>query len=178
MPFGQTPVYILRSRTNCCGCESDSQRPLNGFSSHSWPRWLLAKAGELEVLPAQGQRSLIQTPLFLKVGPSQTPLQGPPAAIHLAAVEAFLEGLVVAAELGPGCAFSAGRHLRPEAEGARGLSPGFQRGFYTQFVGGNLRSPANIIDCLGKHRSAVRTEHRLEAYATLRRRVVTPGARR
>ena len=148
MPFGQTPVYILRSRTNCCGCESDSQRPLNGFSSHSWPRWLLAKAGELEVLPAQGQRSLIQTPLFLKVGPSQTPLQGPPAAIHLAAVEAFLEGLVVAAELGPGCA------------------------------GGNLRSPATIIDCPAKHRSTVRTEHRLEAYATLHRRVVTPGGRR
>jgi hypothetical protein len=28
----------------------------------------------------------------------------------------------------------------------------------------------------GKHRSTMRTEHRLEAYGTLRRRVVTAGA--
>jgi hypothetical protein len=51
-------------------------------------------------VPAHGQRSLIQTPPFLKGAPNQTPLADPPAAIHLAAVGAFLEGLVEAAEFG------------------------------------------------------------------------------
>src|SRR5580693_2563014 len=35
-----------------------------------------------------------------------------------------------------------------------------------------------VIDCLEKHRSLVRTKYRLEAYATLRRRVVAVGSRR
>jgi hypothetical protein len=39
-----------------------------------------------------------------------------------------------------------------------------------------LRAP--IIDCPGKHRSTVRREHRLEAYATLRRCVITAGSQR
>jgi hypothetical protein len=40
------------------------------------------------------------------------------------------------------------------------------------------QSPSATIDCLEKHRSPVRTKYRLEAYATLRRRVVAVGSRR
>ena len=40
------------------------------------------------------------------------------------------------------------------------------------------RSPSATIDYLEKYRSPVRTKYRLEAYATLRRRVVAVGSRR
>ena len=43
------------------------------------------------------------------------------------------------------------------------------------FVDGK-RSPSASIDCLEKHRSPVRTKYRLEAYATLHRRLVAVGA--
>jgi hypothetical protein len=48
---------------------------------------------------------------------------------------------------------------------------------FHNFVGGK-RWPSATIDCLEKHRSPVRTKYRLEAYATLRRRVVAVGSRR
>jgi hypothetical protein len=40
------------------------------------------------------------------------------------------------------------------------------------------RSPSATIDCLEKYRSPVRTKYRLEAYATIRRRVVAVGSRK
>ena len=45
---------------------------------------------------------------------------------------------------------------------------------YTQFVGGKAVAQ-RTIDCLEKYRSPVQTKYRLEAYATLRRRVVAVG---
>jgi hypothetical protein len=57
-------------------------------------------------------------------------------------------------------------------EEAIDFSPGFQTLIIIHnFVGGKA-VPSTTIDCLEKHRSPVRTKYRLEAYATLRRRVV------
>jgi hypothetical protein len=52
----------------------------------------------------------------------------------------------------------------------------FNPDHYTQFVGGK-RSPGATIDRLEKDRSPVRTKYRLEAYATLGRRVAAVGRR-
>jgi hypothetical protein len=49
--------------------------------------------------------------------------------------------------------------------------------FYTQFL--SAEAVARVtIDCLEKHRLMGRTKYRLEAYATLRRRVAAVGSRR
>jgi hypothetical protein len=48
-------------------------------------------------------------------------------------------------------------------------------GFIHYLPVGISDSPTTIIDCPSKHRSTMATEHRLEAYATLSRRVATSG---
>jgi hypothetical protein len=56
--------------------------------------------------------------------------------------------------------------------------PGFQLlSFIHNLLVGSHSLTRGHHRCPWKHRSTVRTEHRLEAYATLRRRVFTPGAR-
>jgi hypothetical protein len=71
---------------------------------------------------------------------------------------------------------SVGPYIR--AEGATELSPGLQAwALYTIFSRESvIRPPPSSIALEGIAQR--RTEHRLEAYATLRRRVATPGARR
>jgi hypothetical protein len=60
-------------------------------------------------------------------------------------------------------------------EGVERVKPGgFSPDLCAQFVGGG---PVTIVYCLGSIHN-VRTEHRLEAYATLRLGVVSAGARR
>jgi hypothetical protein len=67
-------------------------------------------------------------------------------------------------------------------EGTEEFSLGFQTRFQTLIIIHSLsagkRSPSATIDCLEKYRSPVRTKYRLEANATLRRRVVAVGSRR